>query len=452
MFVVTLPASAAKDPRSFALRAKKAGADILEIRSDLTPRVASFTSPLPLLLALRTASKSLLSRFDPKYIDIEMTSLRSFDRPSATKQILSFHDYKKTPSLSSLIKLANRMRKENPWAIKIATTVLDEKDLQTLLALQDSLKKQKVRSIILGMGPLAHLTRVLSPHRNAITYAALDPETASADGQLPLSFYHYVPRVKKPSLFGIIGGSQITASLSPLIQNALFQRHKIDALYSCFPSSNLRKTISILSTIGVKGYSVTTPFKRDAYALAKKREKLVQSLGVANTLKRTGKNFAAWLTDAYGIQHGYPVLQKASSVAILGAGGAVPSVIYAVRKSNPKAVMTVFARDPKKASAVLTHSSVKILPLAKAEGFVTDVVICAISEDVSFPMPSAKTAIDLRYGKITAFLHEAKKRRMKTFDGTPMLIHQALKQFRHFTGKAPFADDAEYCMSILTTH
>jgi shikimate 5-dehydrogenase len=37
-------------------------------------------------------------------------------------------------------------------------------------------------------------------------------------------------------------------------------------------------------------------------------------------------------------------------------------------------------------------------------------------------------------------------------DGTSMLIHQALKQFRSFTGKAPFKDDAAYLKSILSIH
>ncbi len=55
MFVVTLPASAVSDPLEFAIKAKAKGADILEIRGDLTPNVKAFESPLPLLLALRGA-------------------------------------------------------------------------------------------------------------------------------------------------------------------------------------------------------------------------------------------------------------------------------------------------------------------------------------------------------------------------------------------------------------
>lgn len=449
MLVVTLPKSAAKNPRLFLRDAQKAGAELLEIRGDLTPNIGSFQSSLPLIFSPRGTGLSMHAA----YIDLEAGE--TADVSKGTRIIRSFHDYKKTPSLRRLQILASRMSRQKTWAVKIATTVESEKDLQTLFALQNWMKKQKIRSIVLGMGPLAHVTRVLSPQRNALTYASVDHYAPSADGQLPLSLYRLLSpasRAKKTALFGIIGGSHITASLSPLLHNALFKRHKIHALYSCFPSTNLRKSITQLTKIGVKGYSVTAPFKVDAYTLATKRQKLVQSLGVANTLKRVGKNFTAWLTDAYGIQHGYPVLGKTSSVAILGAGGAVPSAIYAVRKANPKAVTTVFARDPKKASAILANLSVNILPLSSAEGFVTDVVICAVSQDVSLPMPSAKTAIDLRYGKVTAFLQDAKNRRMKTFDGTSMLVHQALRQFSHFTGKAPFADDAEYLATVLSDY
>lgn len=443
MFVVTLPASAAKDPTSFAKKAKREGAHLLEIRGDITPKLPSWKSPLPLLWSPRDTSLSL----DAPYVDLEFHERRIV--PRGVKVIRSFHDYTKTPSLKRLQTLIQKMSAAKPWAVKIATHVRDEKDLATLLILQKWLKRKKVRSIVLGMGPYSHLTRVLSPLHNVLTYAVLDGHEASAQGQLPLSFYALLRGRKNPKIFGILGGPHVTASKSPIIHNALFQRHKIDALYSCFPSENFKKTLRILGDAGVTGYSVTAPFKHDAYLTAKKKEKLVLQLGVANTLKKTGKQYAAWLTDAAGVEHGYPCLQTSSTVAVLGAGGAVPSVIAAVQKAHKNAKITVFARDTKKAAVLMDAFGVPVLPLKKAEGFVVDTVICAVSADIELPMPHANIAIDLRYGTDTAFLREAKAQGMKTYDGIPMLVHQALKQFQHFTGKKPKADDAAFCLSTL---
>lgn len=454
MFVVTLPPSAVKDPKTFALKAKRAGADILEIRSDLTPGVRQFHSSLPLLVALRKSNDDLVDELVPAFVDIEESSDTVW-LPKGAKLILSFHDYDATPSFASLKKRATSMLKEKPWAIKIATFVKSYDDLLTLEKLQDWLEKNMERSIVLGMGPMAHLSRVTSPLRNALTYATLDAADAAAPGQLSMSLYALTKGRKNPKLFGILGGPHITASLSPVIHNALFQRHKIDALYSCFPSENFDVTLKALVKLGIKGLSVTAPFKYDAFATASKKEPVATKLGVVNTLVKSGKKWKGFITDSYGIREGYPELTGVKSVAILGAGGALPSAILAVRSRSPRARITVFARDSKKASKHLKNFNIAFDDIKNAGAFVADAVICAISEDVSLALPSPASkksvAIDLRYGKETQFMKAARAKKFRIHDGTDMLIHQALKQFRHFTGQTAYDDDMQYLRPILTS-
>ncbi|MBP7113935.1 MAG: type I 3-dehydroquinate dehydratase [Candidatus Peribacteraceae bacterium] len=453
MFVVTLPPSAAKNPQAFALKAKREGADILEIRSDLTPGVQPFRSTLPLLVSVRGTNDSLVDLLTPAFVDIEESSDAVW-LPKRAKLILSFHDHDATPSLAVLKATANRMRKEKPWAIKIATFVKSYNDLVTLKKLQDWLVSTGQRSIVLGMGPKAHLSRVTSPFCNVFTYAMLDPADAAAPGQLPMSFYALMKGRKHPKLFGILGGAHITASLSPVIHNALFSRHKIDALYSCFPSDDFA-AVTTLHTLGIKGLSVTAPFKRKAFEIASTLEPISEKLGVANTLIRSGTKWRGFLTDAYGIEEGYGALSKAKNVAILGAGGAVPSAILAVRSRSPKAVITVFARDVKKAKKTLQAFGVNVDVLENAASFTADAVICAVSADIALPVPSPESkksiAIDLRYGKETEFMKTAKRKKFRVHNGTNMLIHQALKQFRHFTGKTPYDDDETFLRPILTS-
>lgn len=454
MFVITLPPSAAKDPKAFALKAKRAGADILEIRSDLTPGVRQFHSPLPLLVALRSTNDDLVDALVPDFVDIEESSDTVW-LPKKAKLILSFHDHDTTPALSVLKKIAQRMDTEKPWAIKIATFVKSYDDLVTLEKLQAWLKKDKKRSIILGMGPMAHLSRITSPLHNVFTYATLNAADAAAPGQLPMSLYALTKGRKNPKLFGILGGPHITASLSPVIHNALFQSHKIDALYSCFPSENFASTMKALTKLRVKGLSVTAPFKHDAFDTASKIEVFAKKLGVANTLVRSGKKWKGFITDSYGIYEGYPELESVQKVAILGAGGAVPSAILAVRSRSRSARVTVFARDPKKAKKNLQQFDVTVDDLVHASSFIADAVICAVSEDISLPLPSRASkksiAIDLRYGKETQFMKAARAKNFRVRNGTDMLIHQALKQFRHFTGQAAYDDDASYLRPILTS-
>lgn len=469
MFVVTLPSSACKNPRSFALEAKKAGADVLEIRTDLTPTVPAFVSPLPILLSVRAAPANLLQQLKPDYLDIdsEMQNLESLceDCPKKSKLILSYHNYEKTPSLEELQATITSMLVLKPWAVKIALEVVTYDDLLVLDALQSWLKKKNLRSIVLGMGPKSSLSRVLSPLKNLMTFASLDGKEPSAIGQLPLSFYRFLPRAgtpalvygkKHPKIFGIIGGKQILFSLSPVIHNALFQKHKIDALYCCFPTQQFKRTVKTLKKLGLTGLSVTAPFKRDAFQIAKKHDAVVDELGVANTIVKSGSGWKAFNTDVSGIEHGYPDLRKANSVAILGAGGVVPSAILAIRRCNPKVQITVFARDQKKASRALKKFHVSIEPLGSVLSFKADAVLCTVSQDVSLPLPSpvskSSIAIDLRYGLATSFMNDALAQGYRIYDGTAMLIQQALKQFEYFTGKKIFPDDAKYLYSLLTTN
>ncbi len=448
MFVVTLPASASKNPKAFALKAKKAGADILEVRTDLTPNVKAFKSPLPILVANR--GKRLIEGLKPSYIDREFPS--SKQGRITGKLILSVHDYKKTPSFAVLKKIILRMQKEKPWAIKIATNVRNYSDLLVLLKLQQFLQKKKIRSIVLGMGDKAHLTRVLSPSRNVLTYATLDGFESSASGQLPMSFYRLLPRARRPALFGIIGGPQITASLSPVIHNVLFARHKIDALYSCFEAEDFQKTVRALEEAKITGLSVTAPFKREAFALARDHSLTVQQLDTANTLLRSGKGWQAFNTDIDGIVKGYPALKQSGTIAIAGAGGAVPALIIALQYLNPEALITVFARDTLKARRFLEDFDVRIDSLSELQFADADAVLCAISEDIAVALPEAKKgaiALDLRYNRTTKFLREAKRKGYSVHDGLPMLIHQAVRQFEHFTGKKAFEDDASYLEKIL---
>lgn len=402
--------------------------------------------------------------------------------------------------------------------VKIATQINDYDDILILFNLQDFLNKKSIRSTVLGMGPKAHLIRILSPLRNEFTYTFLDGTAPAAEGQIPMSMYKLTEhvRVKKseqqaskqqglpapgsplpafPRIYGIIGGDQIAKSKSPLIHNGFFHKKKINAIYSSFPTDNFKKTMKFLRTIGIAGLSVTAPFKREAYKYATEKDSISKKLGVANTLVfpplpslppsplaplprgegkctyhksqcecppspsgRRGRGMRevnAFNTDVFGILDGYPELQKCRSIAILGAGGAVPAVIEAIYKGNPQAEIMVYARDTKKSQKELAPSFTtdfnerkampQILPLQAVVTSHPDAIICAVSSDIQLPFPSANSqqstvnsqqllAIDLRYGSVTKFMAAATEKGYRVFDGERMLVKQAEKQFGHFVG------------------
>ncbi|MDD5054752.1 MAG: type I 3-dehydroquinate dehydratase [Candidatus Peribacteraceae bacterium] len=526
MFVVTLPPSAQKNPRAFALKAKKAGADLLEIRGDLTPNVKALKSPLPLIVSPRGKGFGLIERMKPEYVDLDMGEAPTPDpspghldrfalsvqpgegRKPKVKLIVSYHNYDRTPSLSDLQKIVQKMCAKSGtrrpgcggvgkiWAIKIATKIVDYKDLLIHRDLHDWMKSfcraakfcGSTKQIVLGMGDKAYYSRITSPMRNVLTYTFLHGSEAAAPGQLPISFYKILnqgsryPWRPKPCLqgivtkkrgrrllpaeksaksyqkiFGIIGGDQIVHSLSPTIHNLLFQQYGIDALYSCFPTDDFKGTMKILEKLGIAGLSVTAPFKHDAFAFTDQVDPIGKELGAVNTLIKKNGMWKAFNTDVIGIERGYPFLKLAQSIAILGAGGVVPAVIEGIRRINSEACITVFARDPEKAerdfihrchgSTPLTMTTIRVCLLDEAINATADAVICAVSQDIALPLPKhgiKSVAIDLRYGKETKFLRSAAAKGFRVYDGLSMLLHQALAQFQLFTGMTPNMKNFNY--------
>jgi shikimate dehydrogenase len=431
MLVVTLPPSAANDPEAYARKAKAAGADVLEIRGDRTPHITSFECPLPLLISPR-GNREILSRFsNPAHVDLELHE--EADIAPTTILIRSFHDFHGTPPLAALRQIAEQLMETKPAIIKIATLIGSYEDLRMLRDLDESLPPELMR-VLLGMGPKAFLNRLLS----RIEYTYLDDGEEAAPGQLPISLHRLTQHCKKPLLMGILGGPQVTKSLSPLIHNTLMHHAGFDGLYAAFPTDDLDDAWNNLTTLDVTRFSVTAPWKQEIIEKLDRLDPLAQELGSVNTVVSEKEGWTGYNTDVVGFRDAYKFLKGACTIAILGSGGVVPAVIKACRELDAGSI-TVYARNEEERQAIAKKFDVDAKPLPKVLPEY-EAVICTISADIGIELPKTTKrggAIDLRYGQQTKFLKEAKAKGYETHDGLPMLLLQALKQFQLFTGKNP---------------
>lgn len=112
---------------------------------------------------------------------------------SSIKRIVSYHNYKETPSLVGLQKMIKEMENFNPDIFKISTLCKNEEDSLKLLNLLLILKKQNEQAlsnrnkkfIILGMGKAALITRIFGAlWGNEFNFAPVDLKERSAEGQL----------------------------------------------------------------------------------------------------------------------------------------------------------------------------------------------------------------------------------------------------------------------------
>lgn len=129
--------------------------------------------------------------FGASYIDIGIKTgvliqdLIASAKKKKVKVIISYHNFKKTPSGTTLKNIYKRMRKLNPDVIKFSTQIKKTQDIAALFNLIIQAKKDAQPIITLGMGEKGKITRILAPKLgNYLYYAPLTKENSTADGQL----------------------------------------------------------------------------------------------------------------------------------------------------------------------------------------------------------------------------------------------------------------------------
>jgi 3-dehydroquinate dehydratase type I len=124
------------------------------------------------------------------YIDVELASERSslqglIRNKKGTQVILSFHDFRRTPSQKELHRLFDQMVRLGADLIKIVSFARLWEDNLTILSLIPLAKARKQKIVAFCMGEKGKISRFFSPFLGAAwTYASLSRVKASAPGQL----------------------------------------------------------------------------------------------------------------------------------------------------------------------------------------------------------------------------------------------------------------------------
>jgi 3-dehydroquinate dehydratase type I len=124
------------------------------------------------------------------YIDVELATERSslqdlIRNKRGTQVILSFHDFRRTPSGKELQRLFGQMIRLGADVIKIVPFARSWEDNLTILSLIPFAKARKQEIVAFCMGEKGKISRIYSPFLGAAwTYASLDQGRASAPGQL----------------------------------------------------------------------------------------------------------------------------------------------------------------------------------------------------------------------------------------------------------------------------
>ena len=252
----------------------------------------------------------------------------------------------------------------------------------------------------------------------------------------------------------LVIGNPISHSLSPKLQNYWIKNHNIDAIYEKekLNEDELEKLFINMRDKKVNGANVTVPFKKAVIPFLDKLSAEAESTQSVNTIYLENDKMIGHNTDIDGFELGmkninYDISNK--KIFILGAGGVVPSIIYALNKMKISEI-TIANRTREKAENLKNlFGELKIVEWGEIPDF--DMIINATSiglkkdDEINLDFSSIgknKLFYDVIYNpKETNFLKIGKKLGNVTENGKLMFIYQAISAFNIWHGVRPIIND-----------
>ena len=247
----------------------------------------------------------------------------------------------------------------------------------------------------------------------------------------------------------LVIGNPISHSLSPKLHNYWLKQNNIDAIYDKIKleEDGINAIIQDIKKQKIAGCNVTVPFKKKVIpfldALSFEAEK-TQSV---NTIIFEKGNLIGHNTDIVGFHKAIKALNfnmKDKKILILGAGGVVPSIIFALKEMDVLEI-TISNRTKQKAENLkILFKNLNVVEWGNLSEF--DVIINATSlglnnEKINLNFSNIgknKLFYDVIYNPVeTNFLKVGKELGNKTENGETMFIYQALEAFKLWHGIEP---------------
>ena len=254
-------------------------------------------------------------------------------------------------------------------------------------------------------------------------------------------------------------GDPVRHSLSPVLHNAAFGALGIDWVHVALPvaAGEGGAAVEAMRALGIAGLSVTMPHKRDVAGSVDRLTPTGERLGAVNTVSAVGGELVGDSTDGAGLLDALRADEgwdpDGRRCVVLGTGGAARAVCLALADGGASGVTVVGRREERAASCARLAGAAgctgRVDAVAGADLVVnaTSVGMAAHDElDAPDPPPlpfgldptrlgAGQLVVDLVYAPpATPLLHAARARGASGVNGIGMLVHQAGRQLRAWTG------------------
>ena len=240
----------------------------------------------------------------------------------------------------------------------------------------------------------------------------------------------------------LVIGNPIDHSLSPKLQNHWLKENNIDATYDKIKLEDheIKNFIQDIKEQKIAGCNVTIPFKKTVIPFLDKLSPEAEHTQSVNTITFDNGNLVGHNTDIAGFGAAIKKLNfsiDGKKILILGAGGVVPSIIFALKNMLVQEI-TISSRTREKAENLrVLFENLKILEWGNLND--CHVIINATSlglnnETINLDFSSSgnvKLFYDIIYNpNETPFLQMGKQLGYMTENGKTMFVYQALESFK----------------------
>ena len=248
----------------------------------------------------------------------------------------------------------------------------------------------------------------------------------------------------------LVIGNPIDHSLSPKLHNYWIKNNNIDAIYEKqkLNEDEIENLISKVKEKKLNGINVTTPFKKIVIPYLDQLSLEAQSTQSVNTIYLNDDKVVGHNTDISGFELGiknskFEAMGK--KILILGAGGVVSSIIFALNKMKVSGIFLSNRTKDRAESLKSSFKNIEIVDWGDIPDF--DMIINATSvglnKDDQINLDLSKVGknkffYDVIYNpKETNFLKIGKKMGNEIENGKLMFIYQAFIAFKVWHGIEP---------------
>ncbi|MCC4909199.1 shikimate 5-dehydrogenase [Microbacterium sp. cx-59] len=238
------------------------------------------------------------------------------------------------------------------------------------------------------------------------------------------------------------------SNIGTRFHNYLYDELGLNFIYKAFTTDDIAGAIAGVRALGIRGCSVSMPFKEDLLALVDEIEPSASAIQSVNTIVNENGRLTASNTDYEAVAQllAEHAVDPGASVLVRGSGGMAKAVVAAFAGAGFRD-LTVLARNTAAGARLADQYGFRAVTEIPAPG--ADVIVNvtplgmsgADADALAFPpshIAAAHTVFDVvAFPSETPLIRAARAHGVAVITGAEVIALQAARQFSRYTGVTP---------------